>query len=103
MFRPPLVVPHESPPGPLRLARLTRGWRQADLASRAGCSRRYVSKIEAGYLPAPHVQEALAAALELDALELFPDGATGNGARATQEPPANERARASGAPSGGTP
>jgi transcriptional regulator with XRE-family HTH domain len=59
-------------PGPLRLARLTRGWRQEDLAARAGISRRYVSLIEAGYVPAPRVQEQLAGALGLPTDELFP-------------------------------
>jgi len=71
MLRPPLIRPHESPPGPVRLARLTRGWRQQDLAARAAISRRYVSLIEAGYTPAPHVQEQLAAALGCTVDDLF--------------------------------
>jgi transcriptional regulator with XRE-family HTH domain len=54
-----------------RALRIRKGWRQADLASRVGCSRQLVSKIESGHLDdiqvatLRRVAEALGATFDL--------------------------------------
>lgn len=48
-----------------------RGWLQADLASRAGLSRPYMSQVESGHRdPSPVAVDAIAKALGVDASEL---------------------------------
>lgn len=80
-------VPRDAvPPGPLALARLTRGWRQADVALLAGCSRRYVGLIENGYVPAPHVREAIARALDVPVEAIWPATPTRSVSAASEVP-----------------
>jgi transcriptional regulator with XRE-family HTH domain len=59
----------------IRAARLKRGWRQADLAKRAGVSQILVSRVERGQLPdmTLRILRHVAAALEIR-LELLPRG-----------------------------
>jgi len=63
-------------PSPLRLARLTRGWRQSDLAAQSGVSVDTISRVELGGLPTLTTAQTLARALgsKLDAL--FPHSGT---------------------------
>ena len=56
----------------VRELREGRGWLQADLASRAGLSKPYVSQIESGARddPSPVAVDAIASALGVDPSEL---------------------------------
>ena len=47
-------------PSPLRLARLTRGWRQSDLAAQSGVSVDTISRVELGGLPTLTTAQTLA-------------------------------------------
>jgi transcriptional regulator with XRE-family HTH domain len=52
--------------GQLVRHRRARGWTQAEVAKRAGISREYLARLEAGrHLPSLRVLEGLAAALDL--------------------------------------
>src|SRR5262245_20011196 len=59
----------------IRAARLRRGWRQADVAKRAGMSQTVVSRVERGQVPEMTLSalRQVAAALEIR-LELLPRG-----------------------------
>jgi transcriptional regulator with XRE-family HTH domain len=48
----------------VRALRRRRGWRQLDLATRAGCSQRTISRAELGRLPAPKVLRQILFVLE---------------------------------------
>jgi putative transcriptional regulator len=67
------TIERRNPPSQLRLARLTLGWRQADLAQRAGLSREAIVHLELGKAaPQLATAMALARALERPVEELFP-------------------------------
>ncbi|MDB5296354.1 MAG: Helix-turn-helix domain [Phycisphaerales bacterium] len=58
-------------PNPLRVNRMARGWHQADLARRIGCSRALITLIETGRCyPGPDLIPRLATAFEVDPKEL---------------------------------
>lgn len=63
-------------PSPLRLARLTRGWLQSDLAAQSGVSTDTISRVERGGLPTLTIAQALARALDSTLDELFPNAVT---------------------------
>ena len=54
----------------LRALRTARGWTQAQLAGRAGCSTDYLGQIERGWAPHVKVIYALARALGVSVLAL---------------------------------
>ncbi len=69
-------------PGPLRLARLTYGLKQSELAELAGITRTQLGRIETGRCrPRRATVQALAWALDCEADDLFPtdDDPAGNG------------------------
>ncbi|MGI8731135.1 MAG: helix-turn-helix transcriptional regulator [Solirubrobacteraceae bacterium] len=67
-------TPHRSAPSALRLARLTLGWSQADLAAAAGRSREQIARLEAGACdPTWTTVQRLARALHADPREIFPN------------------------------
>ncbi len=56
----------------LRMARMTRGLRQATLAKRAGIDQPLLSRLESGELvPGPKLQARLASILDVPAAWLF--------------------------------
>jgi transcriptional regulator with XRE-family HTH domain len=59
------------PVGKIECPRRARGWRQADLAARAGIHRTVVSRVEAGHLPGAGVRALIADALEVAEGDIF--------------------------------
>ena len=51
----------------LAALRARRGWTQAALADRAGCSRQTIVAVEGGHWPSPAVREGLARAVGVGA------------------------------------
>ena len=51
------------PDSPLKQARKDLGLRQADVADEAGCAISYVSMVENGLIPTPHLAEGIARAV----------------------------------------
>jgi transcriptional regulator with XRE-family HTH domain len=59
----------------VREAREAKGWKQSDLAERVGLSQQAISFVERGVVrPTDETREAIAAALDRRAEELFPYG-----------------------------
>ncbi len=63
----------------LKMTRLVRGIRQAELAKQVGVTRPWLSAIECGWgRPSPAVADRIAAQLQVDVTWLFAEGG-GNG------------------------
>ncbi len=60
------------PKSPLRRRREGQGLRQADVASKAGCSVPLISMTESGYVPRPELQEGIAAAVSASVGSFWP-------------------------------
>ena len=84
MLRTDLPHPPRTPPGGLRLRRLTLGLTQSDLAARSGVARNQITRLEGGQCePLWRTVCLLAAALDADPAELFPPTHEGRAANAT--------------------
>jgi len=58
---------------PLRAARIAAGYRQGDLAARAGVSPQTISNLEGGLRGSPSTRKAIAKALALPEADLWPE------------------------------
>jgi transcriptional regulator with XRE-family HTH domain len=66
--RPTRKTPHLA----LRALRINKGWSRDDLARVSAVSRETIRLAEAGFLPTPRVQFAIATAFEMTPLDLWP-------------------------------
>jgi putative transcriptional regulator len=78
--------PVVTPAPPLKLLRVARGWRQADLAATAGIARETICRIERGReRPQLETAMALARALGRPVDDLFNDGNPSLGSGASEK------------------
>lgn len=67
-----MSYPLPSPPHPLKVARITRGLRQRDLAELAGVSRDTIGRLESGESPTLTTARAIARIIDEPVDNLFP-------------------------------